>query len=173
MATELRAGIGLYRTLQTIAAADYGDLSEEFARTITEIEEGTDTQVALKHFALRTQSRALRNALIHVIRALKSGGNLSDVMNAIAEDVAFELRVKIQEFAEKMHFFGVIYIYMAIVVPVFVGILGLIKAANIGAQAGFDRIPLTPEVLAIFYVLFMPMILIYLMFFISLTQPKV
>ncbi|MCK4670881.1 MAG: type II secretion system F family protein, partial [Nanoarchaeota archaeon] len=43
MATELRAGIGLYRTIQAIATADYGDLSEEFARTINEIEEGTDT----------------------------------------------------------------------------------------------------------------------------------
>ncbi|MDO8538680.1 MAG: type II secretion system F family protein, partial [archaeon] len=163
MATELRAGIGLYRTLQTIASADYGDLSEEFARTITEIEEGTDTQLALKHFALRTQSKALRNALIHVIRALKSGGNLSEVMNSIAEDVAFDLRTKIQEFAEKMNFFGTIYIYMAIVVPVFVGILGLVKAANIGGSAGFDKIPLTPEILAIFYLLFMPMLLIYLM----------
>ncbi|MDO8627569.1 MAG: type II secretion system F family protein, partial [Candidatus Diapherotrites archaeon] len=46
MGTELRSGIGLYKTLQTIAVADYGVLSEEFARTINEIEEGTDAKDA-------------------------------------------------------------------------------------------------------------------------------
>src|SRR3989338_6816103 len=63
IATQLSAGIGLYRTLQTVAAADYGVLSEEFSRTITEIEEGTDTKLALRHLSVRTQSKALRNAL--------------------------------------------------------------------------------------------------------------
>ena len=68
--------------------ADYGELSEEFSRTINEIEEGTDTKLALRHMALRTQSKALRNSLIHVIRALRTGGNLSVIMNDIADDVS-------------------------------------------------------------------------------------
>ena len=58
MSTELRAGIGLYKTIQAIASNDYGTLSEEFAKTINEIEEGADTGVALKHLALRTQYRS-------------------------------------------------------------------------------------------------------------------
>ncbi len=32
MSTEIRAGIGLYRTIQAIAVSNYGELSEEFAR---------------------------------------------------------------------------------------------------------------------------------------------
>jgi len=131
MATELKAGIGLYKTLQTIATSDYGVLSEEFSRTISEIEEGTDTKDALRHFALRTQSKALRNALFHIIRAMKTGGNLSETMNTIAEDVSFDMRVRIRDFAEKMNFFGVIYIFIAIVAPVFVGIIGSITNAPI------------------------------------------
>ncbi|MEW6294776.1 MAG: type II secretion system F family protein [Candidatus Diapherotrites archaeon] len=174
MATELKAGIGLYRTIQTIAVADYGELSEEFARTITEIEEGTDTKLALRHFALRTQSKALRNSLIHIIRALKTGGNLSEIMNDIANDVSFELRVKIRDFAEKMNFFGVIFIYMAIVIPVFVAILGGVHTTP--TQTGtsiFAAIPLDPPMVAAFYLLFMPMMLLYLIIFISMSQPKV
>ncbi|MBU1120769.1 MAG: type II secretion system F family protein [archaeon] len=174
MATELKAGIGLYRTIQTIAAADYGELSEEFARTITEIEEGTDTKLALRHFALRTQSKALRNALIHVIRALKTGGNLSEIMNDIAEEVSFELRMKIRDFSEKMNFFGVIYIYMAIVIPVFIAILGGVRIAPLqGGGSAFAMIPLDPVNLSAFYLLFMPIVLFYLIIFISMSQPKV
>jgi len=131
MATELKAGIGLYKTLQTIATSDYGILSEEFARTINEVEEGTDTKEALRHFALRTQSKALRSALFHIVRALKTGGNLSSIMNTIAEDVSFDMRVKIRDFSERMNFFGVIYIFIAIVLPVFVAIIGSVTNAPI------------------------------------------
>ena len=57
MATELRAGQS-YKTIQAVTAANYGVLSEEFV-SITEIE-GTETSDALKHLALRTQSKPLK-----------------------------------------------------------------------------------------------------------------
>lgn len=173
MATELKSGLGLYRTIQTIALADYGELSEEFSRTINEIEEGTDTKLALRHLALRTQSKALRNSLIHVIRALRTGGNLSIIMNDIADDVSFSLRMKIKDFGQKMNFFATIFIYLAIVIPVFVSILGGIKITPIQSGSVFQSLPLGIPVLAVFFLIFMPLLLGYLVFFISLSQPKV
>jgi len=181
IATQLSAGIGLYRTLQTVASADYGPLSQEFSRTITEVEEGTDTQVALRHLALRTQSSALRNALMHTIRALKTGGNLSSIMNEIAEDVSFDLRMKMKEFGEKMNFMGVVFIFMAIVMPVFVAILGGIRNSPIMApmesgapmSSTFSSIPLPLNFMLMFFLLVMPGILIWLFMFIMLIQPHV
>ena len=174
IATQLSAGIGLYRTLQAVAKADYGPLSEEFARTIAEIEEGTDTQDALRHLALRTKSIALRNAMMHTIRALKTGGNLSDVMNDIAEDVAFQLRMNMQEFGQKMNYLGVIFIFLAIVFPVFVAILGSIRNAPLSsAQMGvsFSIIPLSVDTMMLIYFLIMPAILIWFFIFIKMIQP--
>jgi flagellar protein FlaJ len=181
IATQLSAGIGLYRTLQTVASADYGALSEEFSRTITEIEEGTDTQVALRHLALRTESGALRNALMHTIRALKTGGNLSNIMNEIAEDVSFDLRMKMREFGEKMNFLGVILIFMAIVLPVFVAILGGVRNSPIMspdeggpmATSSFKNIPLSLDIIMLFYLLVMPLLLVWLFMFITMIQPHV
>ncbi|MEK6957454.1 MAG: type II secretion system F family protein [archaeon] len=169
MATELKSGIGLYKTLQTIATSDYGVLSEEFARTINEVEEGTDTKDALRHFALRTQSKALRNALLHIIRAMKTGGNLSDIMNTIAEDVSFDMRIAVREFSEKMNFFGVIYIFAAIVVPVFIGIIGSITNAPISVGS----VALSPIAIAAIYLVAMPLVLGFLVFYLKITQPKV
>ncbi|MDP6671260.1 MAG: type II secretion system F family protein [archaeon] len=175
MATELRAGIGLYRTIQAIATAGYGALSEEFARTITEIEEGTDTKEALKHLALRTQCKALRTALMHVIRALKTGGNLSGIMSDIAEDVAFELRLKTRDFAAKMNFFGIIFIFAAIVVPVVIAVMGGIRNSPLdsGGISFKAMLPLTPEIIAVIYLVMMPMLLGLFIFYIKMAQPKV
>ena len=176
MATELKAGIGLYRTIQAIAVSDYGVLSEEFARTINEIEEGTDTKDALRHLALRTQSKALRSILMHIIRALKTGGNLSNIMNDIAEDVAFDLRMNTRDFVAKMNFFGVIFIFSAIVMPVVVAVLGGIRNSPIGEAGGVSFkafLPLTPEVIGGIYLIVLPLMLGMFIFYIKSAQPTV
>ncbi|MFH1586398.1 MAG: type II secretion system F family protein [Candidatus Diapherotrites archaeon] len=170
MSTELKAGIGLYKTLQAIAVSDYGVLSEEFSRTISEVEEGTDTKVALRHFALRTESKSLRSALLHIIRALKTGGNLSDIMNKIAEDVSFELRIAMRDFGEKMNFFGVIFIFMAIVIPVFVAVIGGITNSPLPNVGGLG---LNPTMMGIFYLVLMPGIMILLVYYLKIAQPTV
>ncbi|MBU0662799.1 type II secretion system F family protein [Candidatus Micrarchaeota archaeon] len=169
MASELRAGIGLYKTMQAVATSDYGVLSEEFARTINEIEEGIDTKDALRNFALRTQSKALRSALLHVIRAMTTGGNLSGIMSTIAEDVSFELRMKMRDFGEKINFFGVIFIVGAIVFPVFIAIIGGIT----NAPLGLGSFKLEPMIIAAIYLAIMPLILGYLIFYLTISQPRV
>lgn len=148
MSTELRAGVGLYKTIQAITVADYGVLSEEFARTITEIEEGTDTSLALKHLALRSYSRPLRTTITHTVRAMKIGGNLSNIMSDIADDVSEELKNKIYTFSQQMNFFAVVFIFIGIVLPVGITILGAIRNAPSMSGGGnlFTSIPLTPEV---------------------------
>ena len=174
MATELRAGIGLYKTIQAITATNYGTLSEEFARTITEIEEGTDTSVALKHMALRTQSRPLKTALNHIIRAMKVGGNLSNIMNDIAKEVSDDQKNKITSFSQQMNFFSVIFIFLGIVLPVAIMILGAIRNSPIGSsgQELFKSVPLTTPVLILFFVVVMPIIFIAMNAFVYMAQPK-
>ena len=174
MATELKAGIGLYKTIQAIAVAGYGSLSEEFARTVTEIEEGTDAKDALRHLALRTQSKALRISLMHIVRAMETGGNLSTIMNEIAEDVSFELRLKVRDFSQKMNFFGVVFIFTAIVFPVMITILGIIRNSPLSAGAlGFRQLPLSVGVITMIFVVLIPLMLIMLIGYIKAIQPRV
>ena len=170
MATELKSGIGLYKAITTIASSDYGVLSEEFNRTITEIEEGTDTKDALKHFAMRTQSKSLRVALSHLVRAMRTGGNLSEAMNEIAQDVSFDLRLSISDFAEKMNFFGEIYIFIAIVAPVFIGIIGTVTNAPITA---LQSVSFPPMLIALIYMAGFPMVLGLMTFYIKMIEPRV
>jgi flagellar protein FlaJ len=174
MATELKAGVGLYKTIQAVTAADYGVLSDEFARTITEIEEGTDTSLALKHLALRTYSRPLRTTIMHTIRAMKIGGNLSDIMSDIAEDVSEDLKNRVFAFSQQMNFFAVVFIFIGIVLPVGVTILGAIRNAPALSGGGglFSSIPLTPEIMMAFYLVAMPMVFVMLIYIIQGMQPR-
>ncbi len=169
MSAELKAGIGLYRTIQIISSADYGVLSEEFARTTSEIEEGTDAKDALRNMAFRVQSLGLRNALMHVVRAMKTGGNLSDVMNEIAEDIAAEERNQIREFAEKMNFYGILFIFIGIVFPSMMLTLGGIRAAPLPLQID---IPVTPATMAILFFVIMPFLLGLLILYLKSIQPR-
>ncbi len=174
IATQLSAGIGLYRTFQAVAKADYGPLSEEFSRTIAEIEEGMEIQEALRRLALRNRSQALRNAVMHTIRALKTGGNLSDVMNEIAEDVAFQLRTAMQEFGQKMNVVGVFFIFFAIVIPVFVAILGALRntpLSYMNVVSPFAALPLSLDVMALIFVLVMPLLLAWVFMLIRVMLP--
>lgn len=174
MSTELKAGLGLYKTIQAVTAANYGILSEEFARTITEIEEGTDTSVALKHLALRTQSKPLRSAINHMLRAIRVGGNLSTIMSEIAEDVSEDLKNRINAFSQKMNFFSVIFIFICIVLPVAIMILGAIRNSPIGSGVGdlFTSVPLGPPVMLLFFLVIMPIIFVMLNLMVYIMQPK-
>lgn len=174
ISTELQAGIGLFKTLQSVAKNEYGVLSEEMSRTIIEIENGTDTKTALRHMALRSQSKNLNTALFHIIRTLNTGGNLSQSIDSVADTVTFDLMEASRQFGEKMNFFGVIFIFAAIVLPVFVAILGAIANAPIG-QGGELFMPgvLTPPIIGVIYLIVMPVILIFISVYIKMIEPKI
>jgi archaeal flagellar protein FlaJ len=173
LSTELQAGIGLYKTLQSIAKNDYGLLADELSRTIIEIENGTDTKTALRHTALRSQSKNFNIALFHIIRTLNTGGNLAQSIDGVAETVSFDLLESAKQFGEKMNFFGIIFIFVAIVLPVFLAILSAIANAPIG-QGGELFLPgvLSAELLGVVYLVVLPVILGFISFYIKVIEPK-
>jgi hypothetical protein len=76
-------------------------------------------------------------------------------------------------FGEKMNFFGVIFIFMAIVLPVFAAILGAIANAPLG-QGGELFLPgiMTPTTLSLIFLVAMPIIFIVLVYYIKMIEPK-
>ena len=172
MATEIKAGLGLHKSMTSIADANYGVLSEEFSITMKEIEQGISTEEALRRMSGRSESEGIKRAINHIIRALKTGGNLSDIIISIADDVSFELRMQLADFTEKLNFFGLIYIFMAIVTPVFFSIINAIM--NIPIEGGIKLFtPLPLNIVAIVYFIAFPMLLALLVFLVKSSQPEI
>jgi len=166
MATELRAGIGMHDSMRSVALSGYGPLSEEFARALEEIKYGETTEKALMDMSERIDSEGLRRAIYQITRTLSSGGDLAKTLNVIAEDTAYELRMKLKDYAQKLNSFTMIYMFVAILGPVITMIMLIAASTVMGAF-------LPPIVLLLLYLFLFPMIVGFMAFMIKRLEPQV
>lgn len=166
MATELRAGIGLHDSMRSVALSGYGPLSEEFARALEEIKYGETTEKALLDMSDRINSEGLQRAIYQITRTLSSGGDLAKTLNVIAEDTAYELRMKLKDYAQKLNSFTMIYMFVAILGPVVCMIMLIAASTVMGAI-------MPPIVLILLYLFLFPLIVGFLAFMIKRLEPQV
>jgi flagellar protein FlaJ len=166
MVTELKSGKGLHDTLSSIAISDYEDLSNEFLRVLEEIKYGETTENAIINMSKRVNSDGLKRTLYQIVGTLKTGGNLSNTLNIIAEDVSYDLRIKLKEYSQKLNAFVMIYTFLAILGPVILLIM-LIAASTVMG----DFLP--SQLVLIMYIFFFPMIVIFMGLFIKKLEPSV
>lgn len=166
MATELRAGIGMHDSMRSVALSGYGALSEEFARALEEIKYGETTEKALTDMSERINSEGLSRAIYQITRTLSSGGDLAKTLNVIAEDTAYELRMKLKDYAQKLNSFTMIYMFVAILGPVITMIMLIAASTVMGAI-------LPPILLLIMYLFLFPMIVAFMAFMIKRLEPQV
>ena len=166
LSTELRSGKSLFDSLDSVANADYGVLSLEFSRLLREVRYGESTENAFIHLNSRVKSKGLSRASSEILSTLRVGGNLSNSLSIIAEDINFDMRMKLKEYSQKLNAFIMIYTFLAILAPVI--ILTLLLAASVVMG---DVVP--ANLILVLYGLFFPMIIVFLGFFIKKLEPKV
>lgn len=154
MSIEIRAGVGIYKTMESVANSDYGVLSEGFKEVLSNIEKGVPTEDALETWASTTRSDGLRRMVSHLVRALRTGGNLSEIMITIAEDVSFERKMKIADYAEKLNLMSLFLMMAAIVFPVMITVL-----TAIGSNATIQEYVSS-------FSMFSPLFLLFIYFFV-------
>lgn len=166
MATELRAGIGLHDSMHSVALSGYGALSEEFARALEEIKYGETTEKALLDMSERINSEGLTRAVYQITRTLSSGGDLAKTLGVIADDTSYELRMKLKDYAQKLNSFTMIYMFVAILLPVLTMIMVM--------AATFISGPIMPPmILIVLYLFLFPLIVAFMAFIIKRFEPKV
>jgi|GEM_PF-425434 len=166
MVTELKSGKGLHETLNSIAIHDYGALSEEFSRVLEEIKYGENTETALLNMSKRVSSNGLSRTVQQIIGTLRTGGNLSNTLNIIAEDITHELQMKLKDYSQKLNAFAMIYTFLAILGPVIFLIMLMAASTVMG-----DVVP--SNLVLILYIFFFPMIVIFLGLMIKRLEPSV
>ncbi len=167
MATELRAGLGLHDSMRSVAMSGYGPLSEEFARTLEEIKYGETTENALMDMSERVGSEGMKRAIYQITRTLSSGGDLAKTLNVIADDIAYEMRMKLKDYAQKLNSFTMIYMFVAILGPVILMIMLLAASTVMGGEL------FPPIVLILLYLFLFPMIVGFMAFMIKRLEPKI
>lgn len=135
ISTQVKAGVSFHKSIVSVANADYGILSQEFTKLLNDLERGLSTEEALSRLYSRMRSRNLRKAVTQIIRSLKTGGNLSQVISELAEDVSFETRMNIRDFTEKLNLINILLIMVAVVAPVAATIMSAILQIPLFASA--------------------------------------
>ncbi|MCS4541805.1 MAG: type II secretion system F family protein [Euryarchaeota archaeon] len=167
MATQLSAGIGLFETMVTVAKSNYGAFSEEFERAIADVERGLSTEEAFKRLEERVESDALSHTLRNITRSLRTGGDLAKTLSMLADEVAFELRMKLRDYAQTLNTYGLIYLFIAAVGPV------MFMALYIAISAITKTLMFPVGLLAIIYLLGMPFMIGFFMTMIKRAEPKI
>lgn len=166
MGTELKSGKGLYDTLTTISNSNYGSLSQEYKRVLEEIKYGASNEKALQNMAERVNSEGLKRTTQQIITTLRVGGNLANSLNIIAEDITFDMQIKLKEYSQKLNGFILIYTFIAILGPVILLIMLMASSTIIG-----DIVP--GSLILILYVFFFPLIVVFLGVLIQKLEPKI
>ncbi len=166
LATELRSGRSLFDSLDSVASSDYGILSLEFSRVLEEIKYGESTENAFLNLEKRVDSKALSRVIYEILTSLRIGANLSNSLSIIADDVNFDIRMKLKEYSEKLNAFVMIYTFLAILAPVILLTMLLAASVVIG-----DLVP--GDLILVLYSVFFPMIIVFLGLAIKKLEPKI
>lgn len=166
MATELKSGKSLFDSIGSIVDSDYGIVSLEFSRLLEEIKYGESTENAFLNLEKRVDSKALSRVIHEILTSLRLGSNLSSSLAIIADDVNFDIRMKLKEYSEKLNAFIMIYTFLAILAPVILLTILLASSVIIG-----DLVP--GDLVLVLYSVFFPMIIVFLGFAIKKLEPKI
>lgn len=165
MGTQLSSGIGLPETMTSVSKADYGALSEEFSRIIRDMNAGLGFEEALASMDKRVDSEPLRRATRQIQRALRTGGDLAKTLNMLADETAFEIRMKLRDYTQSLNMFTMIYMFVSAVIPAMLMI-------TINISAGGGRSGISPQVAGVIYLLLLPFLLFYFILMIKRFEPR-
>lgn len=161
---ELQAGIGLFDAMNTIANNDFGKLSEEFKITLEEIHYGTNYNEAFDNLKKRNNTKIMKKTINQIKRTLNNGGNLSKTLNSLAKENNENMKIKYKEYSEKLNSFMLIYMFIAVLIPVILFIMIVAATTVIGPI-------IDGKLLVILYLFFFPLVVSFMILLIKKMEP--
>lgn len=87
VSVNLRAGMSFDKSLWNSVQPEFGVLEKEIEIVAKKVMAGQDTEEALKEFANMYNSTLLQESMDMIVIGLKSGGNISDIIDKIVKNV--------------------------------------------------------------------------------------
>lgn len=128
---EVKSGITLFDAMRGVAKGKYGLVSDEFRKTIADIEGGIPQIEALNRLAMRIVSLEFRRAIWQLISAMKSGADIGGTLDSIVHNLAQSEKIKIRKYGQELNPFAMMYMLFAVILPS-LGITFLIIFSSFG-----------------------------------------
>jgi len=172
MSSLLTAGISIFDSIVSVSKADYGALSHELDKVVWDVKSGENLSDALEDASERIGSHSFMRVTIHIRRALQMGGDVAKIISQIADDLTFEMRMKVSDFVEKLNAFAIVYLIGGIVGPVVIAVFSVVSSAkplqSVGGAVFLDKSMLIFMILIIF-----PLVMAIITYLVKIMEPKV
>jgi len=138
IADTMKSGSSFDYAIREASSADFGPLSFEFNEIIRRLEMGDTMTQALDHMSLRIESKIVRRTITLIQECLKTGAQLADVLELIAEDTKQMFRIKKERETKTMLQIIFIFAAGAVIAPFIFGLTNVITQflTNVAATSG-------------------------------------
>lgn len=117
MLIQVKGGTPLFNSMVSISEAGYGEISEEFARVVREINSGRSITTALEEMGLRNPSIYLRRMVWQIVNSLRTGSDTAKTLEVILDQFTAEQRILLQKFAKELGPWAMMYMMVTVVFP--------------------------------------------------------
>jgi flagellar protein FlaJ len=114
----------------------------------------------------RVKSEGLTRAVQQLIGTLRVGGNLANSLDIIAQDISFDMQIKLKEYSQKLNSFILIYTFIAILAPV-ISLIMLMASSTVMGDL------ISTNLLMLLYGAIFPMIVMFMGVFMKKLEPKI
>jgi Flp pilus assembly protein TadB len=126
-----------FRTMKLIAEQDYGLLSKEFKKVVTEMDNGMSVSEALSRMKNRNKSRAITRVIDLLEQGYKSGAQMSGLFKETAEDILETQSIIKERQASMLVTKYTLLLSSGLIVPAILGLMiGLVGGMGFGGMSG-------------------------------------
>jgi len=113
---ELESSIPLYQSIDGVARS-FEKIGPVFYDIITEVNTGTDMELAITGVAEYTPSEKVRRVLWQILNSLQTGADVGTALKEIVDQIAREQLVEIRGYGRKLNPIAMFYMMIAVIIP--------------------------------------------------------
>ena len=114
---QLNSGVPLFDILVSISKGEYGQISKEFSKVVKEINAGRPQIESLEDMAAINPSLFFRRAVWQIVNGMKSGADMSNVVNEIINSLSEEQVLQIQKYGSQLNPLAMFYMLAVVIAP--------------------------------------------------------
>lgn len=128
IADTMKSGSSFEYSLREASAADFGTLSYEYNEVIRRLEMGDNMAAALSYMSNRIDSKIVRRTITLIQECLRTGAQLSDILDDIAGDTKNLYRIKKERITKTLLQTIFIFAAGAVIAPFIFGLTNVITS---------------------------------------------
>lgn len=114
---QVSAGVPLFNVFMIIANGNYGEISTEFSMAVKEISSGKAQADAIKDLTTNNPSIFFRRAMWQLANGMKSGSDVSNVLDEIVKTTSEEQLVQITTYGSQLNPIAMFYMLLTVIIP--------------------------------------------------------